>query len=202
MRAYIDTQAAIAVCWVCGSALILEHSGAGRGWSLGRLLSFSWDPAAKAQAGQQLDHNAPSRCPLFLSLLPFSLSCLPSGYGLCPFLSPLPFALCPLDLCGLLCPVTCAATAGFSLTSIRVCYLPFLPSPCLRWFPLPSCPQPLLVTVLPAVCLSPACAYPSLCIPGCSLLCSVTSQFSIVWWCKGTCAAAKHHAIDKDIDMS
>lgn len=92
--------------------------------------------------------------------------------------------------------------AGFSLTSIRVCYLPFLPSPCLRWFPLPSCPQPLLVTVLPAVCLSPACAYPSLCIPGCSLLCSVTSQFSIVWWCKGTCAAAKHHAIDKDIDMS
>ncbi|KAA6427596.1 MAG: hypothetical protein FRX49_02259 [Trebouxia sp. A1-2] len=38
-----------------------EAAAPGRGWSLGRLLSFSWDPAAKAQAGQQLDHTAPSR---------------------------------------------------------------------------------------------------------------------------------------------
>ncbi|DBA96678.1 TPA: hypothetical protein ACH3X1_015529 [Trebouxia sp. C0004] len=38
-----------------------EAAAPGRGWSLGRLLSFSWDPAAKAQAGLQLDHNAPSR---------------------------------------------------------------------------------------------------------------------------------------------
>ena len=108
MRTYIDTQAVKAICWVGGSALTLDHSGAGRGWSLGRLLSFSWDPAAKAQAGQQLDHNAPSRCPLFPSLLPFSLlpislCCLPCG--LCPFLCSLPFALCPVDLRALPCPV-------------------------------------------------------------------------------------------------
>ncbi len=104
-RAYIDTQATIAVCQVCWSALMRDRSDAGRGWSLGRLLSFSWDPAAKVQAGQQLDHNAPSRCLLFPFLLPFSLSCLPSGYGLRPFLCSLPFALCPLDLCAPLCPV-------------------------------------------------------------------------------------------------
>ncbi len=158
MRAYIDTQAAIAVCWVCGSALILEHSGAGRGWSLGRLLSFSWDPAAKAQAGQQLDHNAPSRCPLFLSLLPFSLSCLPSGYGLCPFLSPLPFALCPLDLCGLLCPVTCAATAGRLQPDQHQSVLSPIP------------PLPLFALVPPPILpTAPSCHCATCCLPLTSL---------------------------------
>lgn len=52
---------------------------AGRGWSLGRLLSFSWDPAARAQAGQQLEHAPTSRypcpcpCPA-LALQPHSFS--------------------------------------------------------------------------------------------------------------------------------
>ena len=64
--------------------MIPWHDGdAGQTWSLARLLSFSWDPAARAHASQQLEHAPTSRylCPcllLALSLplpLPLPLPC-------------------------------------------------------------------------------------------------------------------------------